>query len=117
MISRGDAPDESAAGVYSKSQMDDTIQAHVTPEKLAAVSNPRVIAMSQIPSLEAGFGDFSSRFQGGDVSVASVQAIIFDQDKNFYFGDSEFFGEISDQGTFLPKDKVFLIIDLSLIHI
>ncbi len=111
MILRGDAPGERAAGFYSKSQMDDAIQAHLTAEKLEAVSNPRFIGMARIPSLEGGFGDFAQRHQGGDVPVASVEVVIFDQDKNFYFGDAEFFGEISDRGTFLPEDEVFLMID------
>ena len=111
MISSGDAPGECAAGFYSKSQMDDAIQAHLSAEKLAAVSNPRVIGMARLPSCEAGFGDFSPRFQGGHVPVASVEVGIFDQDKHFYFGGAEFFGQISDRGTFLPEVEVFLMID------
>ena len=106
-----DGPDESAAGVYSKGQMDRAIQGYVTPTKLAEVSNARVIGVAEVHSHEAGFGDFASRFHRGDVPVTSFRTAIYDDQKHFYFGGPKFYGQISDQDTFWPQDKVFLIVD------
>ncbi len=87
-------PDETTVGVFSKSQMDSVIQSHVTSAKLAEVSNTRVIGATQIHSFEAGVGDFSSRFYRGDVTVTSVQVVIFDQEKYFCFDRPDFFGHL-----------------------
>ena len=100
-----------AVGVFSQKQLDEAIRLNTTRATIGDNPDTRVIGVCEVNSFHGALGDFSIILRAGDVAFTSAHVGIIDEAKHFYFGGPEAFGQLSDLGTHLPEEKVFIIIE------